>query len=308
MGSQRMPETAWLGLDLGTQSVRAMLVSERGEIIGIGSEKLNSERSGGKHEQIPDGWPHQVFADLGVPPEILPPVVRAGTVLGLVSAAASAETSLPQGTPVIAGMTDGCAAQIGAGALGVGSWNSVLGTTLVLKGVSVNLIRDPAGVVYCHRSPDGNWLPGGASSTGAGAISKHFAGRDLEALATKAAEREPASATIYPLAGRGERFPFVVPEAEWVSLCQPTDEIDHYAALLQGVALVERLCFDYLAMMGAPVTGPIVLTGGGAKSKYWCQLRADILGRPLSLPANAEAALGMAILLHLRAGSAADPE
>src|SRR5260370_34919153 len=54
MGSQRMPETAWLGLDLGTQSVRAMLVSERGEIIGIGSEKLNSERSGGKHEQIPD--------------------------------------------------------------------------------------------------------------------------------------------------------------------------------------------------------------------------------------------------------------
>jgi D-ribulokinase len=433
MGSQRMPETAWLGLDLGTQSVRAMLVSERGEIIGIGSEKLNSERSGGRHEQIPDewwraasaacraalaslpgdsivagvavdgtsgtilltdsrgrpltaglmyddtraadeakcvnevgatvwqmlgynrmqaswglpkllwllkhhghltdgtrlmhqsdfinerlvgepvatdtsnalktgvdlifeGWPHQVFADLGVPPEILPPVVRAGTVLGLVSAAASAETSLPQGTPVIAGMTDGCAAQIGAGALGVGSWNSVLGTTLVLKGVSVNLIRDPAGVVYCHRSPDGNWLPGGASSTGAGAISKHFAGRDLEALATKAAEREPASATIYPLAGRGERFPFVVPEAEGFSLGQPTDEIDHYAALLQGVALVERLCFDYLDMLGAPVIGPIVLTGGGAKSKYWCQLRADILGRPLSLPANAEAALGMAIL------------
>ena len=30
-------------------------------------------------------------------------------------------------------MTDGCGAQIGAGALGVGSWNSVLGTTLVLK-------------------------------------------------------------------------------------------------------------------------------------------------------------------------------
>ena len=56
MGFQRMPEAVWLGLDLGTQSVRAMLVSETGDIIGIGSEKLNSQRSGGKHEQIPDEW------------------------------------------------------------------------------------------------------------------------------------------------------------------------------------------------------------------------------------------------------------
>jgi len=50
-------------------------------------------------------------------------------------------------------MTDGCAAQIAAGALEVGSWNSVLGTTLVLKGVTRELIRDPAGVMYSHRSP-----------------------------------------------------------------------------------------------------------------------------------------------------------
>jgi len=26
--------------------------------------------------------------------------------------------------------------------------------------VTSDLIRDPAGVVYSHRSPDGNWLPG----------------------------------------------------------------------------------------------------------------------------------------------------
>ena len=44
MGSQRMPETVWLGLDLGTQSAPAMLVSETGDIVGIGSEKLNSQR------------------------------------------------------------------------------------------------------------------------------------------------------------------------------------------------------------------------------------------------------------------------
>ncbi len=105
-------------------------------------------------------------------------------------------------------MTDGCAAQIAAGALEAGSWNSALGTTLVLKGVTSDLIRDPAGVVYSHRSPDGNWLPGGASSTGAGILAQQFPGRDLDALSARAAGREPAAVIAYPLVSQGERFPF----------------------------------------------------------------------------------------------------
>ena len=433
MALKQSSDAAWLGLDLGTQSVRAMVFSDTGETLGVGSHKLTSRRDGPRHEQAPeewwsaisaacraalaalpaglpihgvavDGtsgtillvdcggrpltpglmyddtraveetkraneageavwatlgynrmqaswglpkmlwllgqhrglaagtrlahqtdfinrrlvggevatdtsnalktgvdlinerWPREVFEALGVSSEILPAVVRAGTPLGEVSAEAAAQTGIPRGTPVIAGMTDGCAAQMGAGALSVGSWNSVLGTTLVLKGVTRDLIKDPAGVVYSHRSPDGNWLPGGASSAGAGAVSKHFAERDLEALGTQAAEREPASVITYPLHGRGERFPFIAPEAEGFTMGQPADEIDQYAALLQGVAFIERLCFDYLDMLGAPVSGPFLLTGGGAKSRYWCQLRADVLGSPVTLPENAEAALGMAIL------------
>jgi len=443
MPSNPFPDTAWLGLDLGTQSVRAMVVCGTGETLAVGSHKLTSRRDGPRHEQDPeewwraistasraalaalpagltihgvavdgtsgtillidcggrpltpalmyddaraieetkraneagaavwatlgynrmqapwglpkllwllgqqrgvaagvrlahqtdfinrrlvggevatdtsnalktgvdlinDCWPHEVFAALGVPGEILPAVVRAGTPLGAVSAEAAAETSIPRGTPVIAGMTDGCAAQMGAGALSVGSWNAVLGTTLVLKGVTHDLIKDPAGVVYSHRSPDGNWLPGGASSVGAGAISKHFPGRDLEALGAQAAEREPARAVTYPLSGHGERFPFVAPEAEGFTLGQSGDEIDRYAALLQGVAFIERLCFDYLDLLGAPVGGPIVLTGGGAKSRYWCQLRADVLGGPVTLPENAEAALGMAVLAAAAGRKVAD--
>ncbi|MGA9389567.1 MAG: FGGY-family carbohydrate kinase, partial [Candidatus Sulfotelmatobacter sp.] len=156
--------------------------------------------------------------------------------------------------------------------------------------------RDPAGVIYSHRSPDGNWLPGGASSTGAGILTKQFPGRDLDALSTQAAEREPAHVIAYPLVSRGERFPFTAPEAEGFILGEPSDEIDLYAALLQGVAFIERLCFDYLDMLGAPMSGELRLTGGAARNRYWCQLRADILGRPVQLPENAEAALGMAIL------------
>jgi hypothetical protein len=92
------------------------------------------------------------------------------------------------------------------------------------------------------------------------------------------------------------RFPFAAPEAEGFVLGRPADEVDHYAALLQGVAYVERLCFDYLDLLGAPTDGELSLTGGATRSRYWCQLRADVLGRPVRLPGSAEAALGMAIL------------
>src|SRR5690606_23123325 len=71
-------------------------------------------------------WPTEVLDRLDVPPQLLPDVVRPGAELGPVCADAAEQTGLPAGTPVIAGMTDGCAAQLGAGALEVGAWNSVL--------------------------------------------------------------------------------------------------------------------------------------------------------------------------------------
>ena len=109
--------------------------------------------------------------------------------------------------------TDGYAAQMMAGALSVGNWNSVLGTTLALKGVTPDLIKDLAGAVYSHRSPDGNWLPGGASSAGAGSDRQALRRARSGTLETQAAEREPASVVTYPLHGRWERFPFIASEA-----------------------------------------------------------------------------------------------
>lgn len=127
-------------------------------------------------------WPHRVLEQLGVPESMLPTVVLPGQQIGIICAQAASETGLPTGCPVIAGMTDGCAAQIAAGALHVGSWNAVLGTTLVLKGVTRDLLHDPLGVVYSHRSPDNTWLPGGACSSGAGILTTRFPGYDLDKL------------------------------------------------------------------------------------------------------------------------------
>jgi D-ribulokinase len=258
------------------------------------------------YDLIHDSWPHELLERLGVPEGLLPEVVRSGSPLGEVSEKAAGQTGLPAGTPVIAGMTDSCAAQLGAGALSEGSWNSVLGTTLALKGVSSELIRDPNGVLYCHRAPDGGWLPGGASSAGAGVLSAEFPGRDLDELGRRAASHEETGVLAYPLLSRGERFPFVAPEAESFLLGEPASESEHFAALVRGIACVERLCFDYVDLLGAPVDGELSFTGGAARNRYLCQLRADVLGRPVRLLENAESALGMAVLAASEGRSTAD--
>ena len=245
------------------------------------------------YDVLAERWPAEVVDGVGAG-IVLPDVVRPGALLGEVGAAAASQTGIPRGTPVVAGMTDGCASQIGSGALRIGRWNSALGTTLVLKGVTADPLFDPAGLVYSHRSPDGSWLPGAASSVGAGALgppSSRLA--DLDAAA---AARGPSGLVAYPLAAVGERFPFLAPDAHAFLLGEPRDEVDRHAAVLEGVALVERLALAYVRRLGAPVEGPIAFTGGATRSAYWCQLRADVLGRPAQLPRHADAALGMAIL------------
>lgn len=247
-------------------------------------------------DPVQGAWPTADLARLGLDPRLLPPLVRPGTVLGEVCPVAAEQTGLPVGVPVVAGMTDGCAAQIASGVLRPGQWSFVVGTTTVLKGVSDTLLADPSGALYSHRAPDGRWWPGGASSAGAGVLSQEFDGTDLAALEHEAAGREPAASVTYPLAGVGERFPFLRPDATGVSWGNDRDRVDRFAAVLQGVAFVERLCLDHLRGLGAAVDGPVTLSGGATRSPYWTQLQADILGRPVAVPEVAEGAVGMAVL------------
>jgi sugar (pentulose or hexulose) kinase len=298
--SWALPKLLWL-LDAYPRLPRGARLAHQSDFIGrrlVGTEvpaDLSSALKSGAH-LIAERWPDDVMGALNVPSALLPGLVRPGTVTGLVDRSAAAATGIPIGTPVIAGMTDGCAAQLGAGTLRPGSWNSVLGTTLVVKGVSHELVRDPLGVLYSHRAPNGDWLPGGASSCGAGIVSRDFGGRDLDALSRDAGTREPSAGLVYPLVSAGERFPFVAPEARGFSIEGDGSDEDEFAAVLQGVGYVERLCYDYLDLLGLAVDGVVTLTGGAAANRYWCQLRADILGRTVAIPKNSEPALGMAVL------------
>lgn len=258
------------------------------------------------YDLVAERWPLEAFDTLGLEASLFPEVVLPGTELGVVSSAKAQVTGVPAGTPVFAGMTDGCAAQIAAGALAPGAWNSVLGTTLVLKGVSKDLLDDPTGAVYSHRHPDGGWLPGGASNTGAGALTTMLPGADLDALDRGARELGPIDAAIYPITSAGERFPFVAPRAERFQLGKLPDDLHTYSAVLQGVAFIEKLAFEHLESLGAEPVRSVSLTGGAVRSGYWNQLRADVLGVPVELPASGDPGYGMAVLAASAGTSLAD--
>lgn len=303
--SWALPKVDWLFRHHTRTGPAPRYVAHSADVVAAGlvghrvrTDTSHALKSG--YDVVAGRWDATLLDAAGVEPATMPDVVRPGTELGRLTAEAAAHTGIPAGTPVVAGMTDGCAAQIAAGALAPGSWNSVLGTTLVLKGVSATLIDDPGGAVYSHLHPDGGWLPGGASNVGAGAVTAEFATGDLDALNAAATAFEPAAAVIYPLTARGERFPFVRPDAVGFQLGEVSGPAERYAALLQGVAFVERLCFEHLAAIGADVDGGISVTGGATRNAYWNQLRADVLGRPLVLPATPEPAFGMAVLASAR--------
>ncbi|WP_328535492.1 FGGY-family carbohydrate kinase [Streptomyces sp. NBC_00344] len=240
-------------------------------------------------------WATEVFGELGVPASAMPAVQAPGTRSGTVSAAAADETGLPAGCEVRLGMTDGCAGQIATGAVRPGQFVGVLGTTYVLKGVTRELVTDPAGALYSHRHPDGWWLPGGASNTGGEAVASVDPAR-LPGLDAGAEAQGPASYVSYPLRREGERFPFVSGEARGFSTGAPADEVEAHRAALEGVAFLERLSLERVQALGVEVSGPLHAAGGGSRSALWCRVRATVLNRPLRVAERAETAFGAALL------------
>ncbi|MGQ9629703.1 MAG: FGGY-family carbohydrate kinase [bacterium] len=240
-------------------------------------------------------WP-EFIRNLGIPLDKLPRPVMPGHIVGRVSSACAEATGLSQNTKVVAGASDGTAAFLASGASRAGDFNTTLGTTLVLKGISDSIVEDERGRVYSHRHPSGGWLPGGASNTGGECISKNFGAYELEELNSKALENSPSGLIIYPLVRRGERMPFADPNAEGFIVGTPQSREQLYAGYLEGVAFVERLSLLLMEQLGAHVGDRIFATGGGVRSREWLQIRADVLGKRLVVPKIAESAFGGCIL------------
>lgn len=262
------------------------------------SDESNSLKTG--YDIIDRKWPDFIEKRLGISIDLLPRVLPSGDAIGEITYSTAKQVGLAAGISIRGGATDGTASFISSGAYQEGDWNSTLGTTLVVKGISRRLIKDPVGRIYCHRHPDGYWLPGGASSSGGECLEKKFKNKRLESLNSMVPKYTPTSIFVYPLVRKGERLPFVNPRAEGFIVGTPKDEYELYTAYLEGIAYVEKWIYEVVSLLGAKVGDKIYTSGGGNKSNPWLQIRADVLQKTLVKAKFTSAALGCAILAASR--------
>jgi Sugar (pentulose and hexulose) kinases len=239
-------------------------------------------------------WPSYIWEQLPIQKEWLPQVQPSGATIATITHELANILELPHTVQVVAGMTDGCAAQVASGAVQVGDWNTTIGTTLVVKGVTTREINDPHGRLYCHRHPEGYWMPGGASNTGADWITQDF-GTDLDAINNEAAGLIPTPHLAWPLKQAGERFPFMAPQATGFY----PDNISKaalFAANLEGVAYIERYAYEMIEQLSGEKLSAVYTAGGGSNSEVWLQIRSNVLQMPIYKMKHVTGAVGAAIL------------
>ncbi len=240
----------------------------------------------------------------------LPPVKPASEVIGAVTPAAAEATGLRAGTPVVSGMLDVAANAIGMGVIEAGQSFTILGTTALNALIMDRPVFDPpdVGATVCHSVP-GRWMRVLGSMAGtpnldwyigqAGAIFKAEAdaqGRDVFTLLEQAVREAPVGSggVIFHPYLQGERAPFLNPQARagFFGISADTTRAHLARAVYEGVALSVRDCFEHI---GSGLT-QVMLAGGGANSRAWCQILADAVGCTMHVPAGTQfGALGAAL-------------
>jgi hypothetical protein len=243
-------------------------------------------------------WPNW-FANAGVKIELLPQVHHAGTAIKSISPAMAERFGLSNECQIHAGTTDSIAAFLASDVSEVGDAVTSLGTTLAIKMLSDKRVDDQARGIYSHRLGDA-WLVGGASNSGGGVLLKYFDAEQLNSLSARINPDQSSGLDYYPLAKPGERFPVNDPSLKPLLEPRPDDDVRFLQGMLEGIADIERRCFDALRDLGAPEPERIVTAGGGARNDVWTEIRKRIVSDKVEKSDNSdvlEASIGVAQLV-----------
>jgi xylulokinase len=226
--------------------------------------------------------------------DCLPPFVNAGEFIGETTGAASARFGLPRGVPVAVGGGDNMMSAIGTGNVRPGCLTMSLGTSGTLYAHADEPIIDPQGNIAAFCSSTGAWLPLLCT------LNCTFATELMRKPLDIAVARFDASiAMIAPGSDgllvvpffNGERTPNR-PQAKASVLgldATNTTKGHLLRATVEGVTFALKFGIDKLTALGL-AADEIVLTGGGANSREWRQIVADISGLPVVLPRQNEGA------------------
>lgn len=273
------------------------------------------------------GWPLDFFAAIGLQDLVAKfpaDVLGIGETVGPLSSVAAAALGLEPGTPVLAGGGDAFIGILGQGVTQPGDLGMILGTSNVLSALSVAEFHS-AGIFgsFPDALMDGlNLVEAGQVSTGA-ILSwfKRTFMQEAEAQAmaqgqsiyqlldAEAAATPPGADGLIVLDYfQGNRTPHtdsLARGAIWgLSLNHTRGHI--FRALMEGIAYGVQDILLTFARHGFTVER-IFASGGATKSSLFMQIYADVTGRTIHVPRDAEASLlGSAVVAAVGAGAHSD--
>ena len=195
---------------------------------------------------------------------------------------------------VASGGGDNMMSAIGTGNVSPGIATLSLGSSGTISCHSERPIVDAAGEIACFCDSTGGWLPLACTLNAANGEEslRQLLRLDHAGIAAAAAEAPPgADGIVFLPYLDGERVP-VLPEASgaFFGLTSRNTRPENLArAVFEGISLNLRYGWRRLRSLGLEA-GELKATGGGSNNPVWLRIAADILGAPISVPEEREAA------------------
>ena len=265
-------------------------------------------------------WSEEIFQAAGIDSSLFGKCVPTGTCAGPVTAEASRRTGLRPDTQIVSVAHDQIAAAVGAGAFDGQVAVDGAGTVECLTPIYDALPDIPAMYegyysVVPHAVP-GKYAAYAFSYTGGALIQwcveALTSGQKNEALEAEYAALhgdEPSGLLVLPhFAGAATPYMDTGSRGAILGLTTDTKACEIYRGCMEGV--VYEMCLNYqkLQKSGIHFT-KMHATGGGARSKVWMQMKADMLNLPMTALKTADAGtVGSAMLTGIAIGLFRDLE
>lgn len=256
-------------------------------------------------------WSEELITACDIDPDTLPEVVEPGTKLGTVLPELAEELGLPPDTQVVIGTHDQIVNALGAGVRNIGDAVDTSGTceciTPLFPGIPEDIsfrednfacvpyLENSGYVTYAY-----NISAGSVVRWYRDALAYHLKeeGKSIYDIINGTAPDKPTGLMVLPfLQGMGGTPDVDVNATGLIAgLTTQTRLPDIYRAILEGITFEMRYNMEKLNSAGIEVKR-LLACGGGARSKLWLHIKADILGCDI-IPVKTEetGAMGSAIL------------
>jgi xylulokinase len=247
-------------------------------------------------------WDPAATELLGIPLEKMPPLRRCTDIAGEVTPEAAEQTGLAPGTPVMVGCLDAAAGALGAGVTRPGRTQDQGGQAGGMA-LSVDRVVVEPRLIFSHHVLPGQYLlQSGTVGGGSLAWFRDTLGSAEVAEAQRTAvspfdlfneqvarSRPGAGGLIFVPYMAGERTPIWSSTARGVffGLSYATTRADMLRATMEGCAFAVYDNLKVAASIGVTVDEWLG-SGGATRSPEWCQIKADVTGKPFAVARRAD--------------------